>query len=1137
IAGHIGIEGLRFGGNRLTLRGVVLQDPDGAIVARVGDLDLRVATLALLHGRLQIDQLRIDRPELRLAMGPRGSNLSRAIASRQPAATPTATPPPKLASTGPGFVIDLRHLDVDDGDVSVRSGAPPIHVAALNIDGTARYETGTQHVRTDLRVRAVGARIEAKGGLDLGALRASQDGFVLRVHDVNLADLMRDTPQSSVAINVDAYGSDAALDLHASSPGLVVKGHATTDGTHVDAKLGIDASDLAATARSLARCHLAPPLQLAGTGSVDIAVKGDIRHPEVKVAARVPHVTYQDDGVRDLKLSARLPRVDNPQEVQLDVTAAGVQLADRRITGLDVALHIIGPHITVNARTASPYPLTLTADGWRLDPDTMRIDAMTLRYPGEAWTLAGRTKIVAGDGRLEVAGLDLRGRGQRIRVDVRKVGGSGRAQLAVSHFDLGRLPRPLIPPAVAAIGKIDVDADVRFSPARLRGKVVARGAGTGVDATFDMPGTWPPRNTSQPLRLALKTPDTDLGALAKTVQTITGRPLPIEARGRVALSVDADGSAASPRVAVALRGRGLNVAQQPIGDVDLTVEGHGDRPIALRLHANGASGGVLTGPVDVTARTRATIRGVLRQPPTGESLTRLPIDAKVDLVRVSLPAVGKLLNPPVRVQGSVAVHADVRGTAQKPQGTLAVDVMGLQTPKVPATDARIEATLDDATQLNVRVVRAGHALLALKAHAAAGLDALRDRAAWAGIPIRVRAVVGPLAMTHAGLPQPDEPSVTRSELHGQLHADLAVDGTLRAPRLLAHVQADDLQLDKVPVGYAHLTARYEHEQANADVLVASANGGKLTVAAGVRADLGLSAVLAHPPDPKQVHFTLTVKAQQLDLRGLSGMSAFLPKAAGLLDLEVQARGTAADPSVSGRVECKACELEVDGMGDFKDVHLALHGDTNKIVLDELKAKSGGGNARVTAALSRAASHGAYELSGSIEAKEMPIYQEGQPLATLTVGATLSGSAGDERARAKVDIREAKIHLSDEKRKDLQSLKAPADIVLMEDGKPINRTQAKRLRALTERLDRLQAGDTAAAKAAVKPDAPPEASSGGVGPWHSLLIVVNAPHKLWVSGHDANIELGLAPNFRVRVSSKVEIYGQVLARRGRIDAFG
>ena len=85
------------------------------MVARVGDLDLRFATLALLHGRLQIDELRIDRPELRLVVGPRGSNLSRAIASRHPAAAPPAPTPPKLASSGPGFVIDLRRLAVHDG--------------------------------------------------------------------------------------------------------------------------------------------------------------------------------------------------------------------------------------------------------------------------------------------------------------------------------------------------------------------------------------------------------------------------------------------------------------------------------------------------------------------------------------------------------------------------------------------------------------------------------------------------------------------------------------------------------------------------------------------------------------------------------------------------------------------------------------------------------------------------------------------------------------------------------------------------------------------------------------------------------------------------------------------------------------
>ena len=88
IAGDVAIQELRFGGNRLTLGGVVLKDPEGGVVARVGDLDLRIATLALLRGRLQIDELRIDRPELRLVAGPRGSNLSRAVASRQPAAAP-----------------------------------------------------------------------------------------------------------------------------------------------------------------------------------------------------------------------------------------------------------------------------------------------------------------------------------------------------------------------------------------------------------------------------------------------------------------------------------------------------------------------------------------------------------------------------------------------------------------------------------------------------------------------------------------------------------------------------------------------------------------------------------------------------------------------------------------------------------------------------------------------------------------------------------------------------------------------------------------------------------------------------------------------------------------------------------------
>jgi len=493
----------------------------------------------------------------------------------------------------------------------------------------------------------------------------------------------------------------------------------------------------------------------------------------------------------------------------------------------------------------------------------------------------------------------------------------------------------------------------------------------------------------------------------------------------------------------------------------------------------------------------------------------------------------------MQAQGTVALHADLHGTAQAPEGKLAIDVAGLKTARVPATDARIEAVLDRrATQLNVRVLQGQHALLALEARAGAALRELQDRAAWPEIPLRVRAVVGPLAMTHAGLPQPDEPDVRRAELRGQLHADVAIDGTMRAPRLLAHAQADDLRLDKSAVGYARVTLRYEQQRAQLNALVASANGGKLTVEGSVRANLGLPAVMEHPRDLQALPFDLTVKAQQLDLRGFSGLTAMLPRAGGLLDLQIQARGTPRDPRFSGRVECTRCELQVDSMGDFQDIHLALHGDTDKVVLDELTAKSGAGHARVTATVARASAQASYEMTGTVDANDMPIYQEGQSLATIDLNAGLSGSTSGGRARAKVDIRDARIHLSDEKRKNLQSLKAPDDIVLVEDGRPINRKQAKRLRALNEHLDKLRAGDVAAAtpgKTATPP--PPPSDSGAVGPWSSLLVHVNAPRKLWVTGSDAYLELGLAQNFRVRVGRDVQVYGQVVTHRGRINAFG
>ena len=1130
IAGRLQIDRLRFGGDRLMLGGVALEDPQGGVVARVGGLDLRFAPLALLRGRVQIDRLEIDRPELRLVSSARGSNLSRALASRQPPAA-KAAPAPPARSSGPGLVIDVRQLALRDGTLSVRSGAPPVRVTDLDLDAAARYETGSQLARVDLRASATGARIEAHGGLDLGALRATPDGFQLRVRDVNLAQLVRDTPQSDLAVNLDAAGTDAALDLRFRAPGLSIDGHATYDGANVDARLGIDATDLAATARSLARCHLAPPLQLTGAGKVDVALRGPAARPRLEVAARVPHAVFQDYGVRDLKADLRVPRLDKPQEIQADLTATDVRLQDRHIAGLGVALHVVGPRVTANVRAVRPYPLTLAAHGFRLTPDAIRIDDLTLRYPGESWTLAGPTRLVLDGDRVELSSLDLRGRGQRVRADFSKTGATGHARVGLSHFDLGRLPRPLVPRAVAALGKVDLEADLRFSPSRLRGRVSARGVGTGVDADLDLPASWPPRDPQQRVHLDLTVPETDLGALANTLQTLTGAPVPLAPRGHASLSAHIEGRSANPHVQVALKARALTVAGQAMGNLDLSIDGQGERPIALKLQASGAAEGVLAGPATLTAQTTTSVRALLRQPLTGARAARLPFEAKLELQRIALGAAGKLSPQTKGLGGFAAIHATARGTPEHPEGSLALDLTGITARGVPATDGRVELALDERSlQANVRLLRQKKALLALTAHAGAGLSALRDRAAWPQIPIRVRAVVGPLAVTRRGLNGAGDAGSGQDELHGRLHVDMAIDGTLQAPRLLAHAQADQLRLDKADLGFARVEARYENQQARLTVTMASANGGKLSVGAGVKANLGLPDVLSQPPDLRRLAFDLTVKAQELDLRGFSGVSTTLPHAAGLLDADLQARGTLGDPVFSGRVECKKCELELYGIGSFREVHLALHADTNKFVLDELAAKSGAGHARVTATLARQGNQAGYELSGTVDATDMPVYQEGQPLATLTLNANLSGSTGGRHnAHATVDVHEAKIKLSDEDRKNLQPLKPPEDVVLVEDGRPIDRKQAQRQRALDVKLGR------------VPPPAPkPGQQASGTGSdwmWTSLTIVVNAPRKLWVTGHDAYLELGLAPNFRVRVTHTVEINGEVVVRRGRINALG
>jgi translocation and assembly module TamB len=1141
IAGHLTVERLRFGGDRLTLDGVVLRDPEGAEVARVGSVDLTFSAWALLRRHVEVRRLEIRRPELRLVLGEGASdasNLARALAPAQPskAQQPEVSAP---GTRGPNIVVDLRALAVSGGTLTVRSSAPEVHVGAIALEGSAHYDGPAQSLRTDLRLTTEAGRVDAQGAVDLAKLRAPPSGFAVRVRELDLANLMRDTPVTAIDLDVNTRGEHLDADLRASAPGATVNGHGALDEGRLEARARIEATDLAATARSLARCHLAPPIVMAGQGRIDLELSGPLARPSLRVAGRVPQLTIEHNSVRGLTLSATLPRLDAPTAIDLDLEATYARLRGRELRGLDATVRATGPLIRADLQITKPYPIALAAVGHRLSPWSMEIAELMLRYPEATWKLAQPTRIALRGERASISGFDLRARGQSVRADLQKGPRGGKLHLMVSHLDLAKLPRPLMSPALAAAGLVDLDLDLQFSPTRLEGSVAARALGNAVDAKFDLPASWPPtrspKETDARLRLALTTSEIDVAAVARTVAGLTGQRSSFDPRGKVQLSATVDGDATHPRVDVELKGRSLQISGRALGDLDVALRGNDDRPLTLSVHATPKG----VQPTELEASSPLSLRTLLRRRPTAATLARTPFEINGHVAQVPLTTLEKLLGKPfgapVFSGGTISLQLAARGSAVDPSGTLTIDLSGATTARFPATDARVELKVDQkATEANVRIVRLGHPLLALQARFGAGLAALEDRSRLFDAPLRLRAVVGPLKMQRLGLPGDPASSARQDALDGTLHADLSIDGTLRAPRLEVHVQASDLKLDKTPIGYGQLEAHYADGVSRLTGQVFSANGGELTLEASSTADLGLRAIRAHRLDPERWPFELRLQAQRLDLRGLSGLTTTLRRAGGLFDADLTAHGSLRDPRFSGHATCTRCELELAGVGDFRDIHLAIHGDTDKIVLDELSAKDAEGDGRITASLARKAGGDGYQMTGTVAVKEIPAYSEGQVLAHVSLNAVLSGDSGGRggNADAKVEVQDAHLKLSDEKRRKLQSLRAPDDVVIVEDGRPIDRVQAKKLRTVASRI-----APPAPLKATTPAEGGESTPPAAVLLWKRLTIAVTAPDKLWVNGAGAALELGLAPDFRIVIADETRLHGEVIARRGRVDALG
>ncbi|MGA9523169.1 MAG: hypothetical protein WBV82_17005, partial [Myxococcaceae bacterium] len=132
IPGELELEGIDLAGTSIALTKVTLRDPEGDVVAKVERLEASLALRPLLHKEVNLQRVRIIRPELRLALDGRGLNLLRAVTKD--------SPPEEKPSGESGLVVRIRELELEGGQIDFDQSeldalARRFHVNELTVKG------------------------------------------------------------------------------------------------------------------------------------------------------------------------------------------------------------------------------------------------------------------------------------------------------------------------------------------------------------------------------------------------------------------------------------------------------------------------------------------------------------------------------------------------------------------------------------------------------------------------------------------------------------------------------------------------------------------------------------------------------------------------------------------------------------------------------------------------------------------------------------------------------------------------------------------------------------------------------------------------------------------------------------------
>ncbi|NTX11724.1 translocation/assembly module TamB domain-containing protein [Myxococcus sp. CA056] len=1066
-----------------------------------------------------------------------------------------------------GTAADAK-LDVK-GDLDLeRMRSTGVSVKARDVDLSALVKEGPK--------TSLSADLTARGG---GTSLETLDGEV----DLTVSpSRFRGQPLGPVELHARAKDGRYTLSrLLVLVPGasLQAKGEGTTEAIRVDG--GLTAGNLAMLSDALTRLLPGTVPPLSGSGTLEFRVEGPVRAPGVVAHGNFTSLSYGDFAVRNLTLQAEVPDITRPLTTDATLVMGELRSGERSFQDVSATITTHERHLEVSVKALGGATLGLALNGL-VDEDNqgLEVQALVLSWPEATWKLQAPTHVGFGGGRMEVEpALKLASGAQSLAVRGSLANEQLTARVDLEAVDLTLLPRIVIPESlglggtvsgfVTAKGRLprpDAETKLRWQDGRVSGYenlqvaldgryVKDRATGTlsaglpvaKVVADFDVPVQGVLKRRKDALSLKVDLDDLDLAGVMK----LLGRTEPVS--GLVAGELRIDGTAREPRLDFVLRGQKLNYAAPPPGfalkqPLDFELRAASDREDATldaRLDVQGM--GTQT---YVVLHTPFTLGGMLARPPKADDLLSASVDLEARVADLSL-AQFEGVNGLQKPAGTVSAQLFLSGSALVPQARLSVKAVGLTAYGLPPVNGQLGVVGDDQdVKVTLAAQRDEGPLAQLDVTLDAPLGALQDQEVYGHIPFQLKGRLGPVALQHlpgvakarATGAAAQKASAASKGIQGELSVELAARGTLDTPRMELTAGVQKLGMGELALGQARLHYGYQNARSAFDVLLTAPAGGTLMVEGGVELDVSLPAI-QRGLDTSRAPLDVTLKARDFDPSFLSGAVEMLRSVGGLIQADAKLAGTPAVPTFQGSLSWKDGKLGLMGLGEYREIQLALEASREELAINTLSAKAGGGTLWLDAPLTATRTqNGEYELNSPagkpypLMARDFPIVFDDQLIAVLSMRAKVEGTLSERLVNLRnVSIPEATIELPEVKRKDLQDLERPSDVVLVRNGTPIERRKRRQ-----QQQPSPGAPETNQQPSTEPPpvaDSAEDLESGETPPGRAYWVNVNAPRNIWVKGSDVNVELGLSEDFRVEYTDVARLFGQVRVLRGRVDVLG